>query len=215
MRGNESDWNLLRLPPLISIRHKAEQLELELYQAYAPILCMMQAKGKSHISTRYCTKVDETMCYSVPCSTFSPDISLMAAGFAESYIRIWSLKGEKLKGLRSDFQASSIRDCGLLSQFPKLVLINIYCSWINSKNKRKGRKLDSEAHRPQWSSILAILRPSQWLCRASQISAVSVCRCYGEIMVVRNHDQCRRVSWSSKSRMGYSMESHGHLFCDR
>lgn len=34
----------------------------------------------------------------------------MAAGFAESYIRLWSLKGEKLRGLRSDFQASAIRD---------------------------------------------------------------------------------------------------------
>lgn len=35
----------------------------------------------------------------------------MAAGFAESYVRIWSLKGEKLKGLRSDFQLKDIKDC--------------------------------------------------------------------------------------------------------
>lgn len=34
----------------------------------------------------------------------------MAAGFAESYIRLWNLKGEKLKGLRSDFSSSSIKD---------------------------------------------------------------------------------------------------------
>jgi transcription initiation factor TFIID subunit 5 len=46
----------------------------------------------------------------VPCCAFSPDVSLMAAGFAESYIRLWSLKGEKLKGMRSDFQPSSIKD---------------------------------------------------------------------------------------------------------
>jgi transcription initiation factor TFIID subunit 5 len=59
--------------------------------------------------------LDETIYYSAPCSTFSPDISLMAAGFAESYIRIWSLKGEKLKGLRSGFQASSIRDGEIIS----------------------------------------------------------------------------------------------------
>ncbi|KAF8168182.1 TFIID and SAGA subunit [Crassisporium funariophilum] len=45
-----------------------------------------------------------------PCCTFSPDTSLMAAGFAESYIRLWSLKGEKLKGLRSDFSSSAIKD---------------------------------------------------------------------------------------------------------
>jgi transcription initiation factor TFIID subunit 5 len=48
--------------------------------------------------------------YSVPCCTFSPDVSMMAAGFAESYIRLWSLKGEKLKGMRSDFQSSSVKD---------------------------------------------------------------------------------------------------------
>ncbi|KAJ7071101.1 TFIID and SAGA subunit [Mycena amicta] len=45
-----------------------------------------------------------------PCCTFSQDTSLMAAGFSESYIRLWSLKGEKLRGLRSDFTSSSIKD---------------------------------------------------------------------------------------------------------
>ncbi|KAJ6575037.1 TFIID and SAGA subunit [Mycena capillaripes] len=49
-----------------------------------------------------------------PCSTFSPDTSLMAAGFAESYVRLWSLKGEKLRGLRSDFTSASIRDSSSL-----------------------------------------------------------------------------------------------------
>jgi transcription initiation factor TFIID subunit 5 len=34
----------------------------------------------------------------------------MAAGFAESYIRLWSLKGERLLGMRSDFLTSSIKD---------------------------------------------------------------------------------------------------------
>jgi WD40 repeat protein len=38
----------------------------------------------------------------INCSSFSEDSTLMAAGFAESYIRIWNLKKEKLKGLRSD-----------------------------------------------------------------------------------------------------------------
>ncbi|KAG6912022.1 hypothetical protein DXG01_000270 [Tephrocybe rancida] len=49
-----------------------------------------------------------------PCCTFSQDTSLMAAGFAESYIRLWSLKGEKLQGMRSDFSASSIKDVSSL-----------------------------------------------------------------------------------------------------
>lgn len=50
-------------------------------------------------------------CIRAPCCTFSQDTSLMAVGFAESFIRLWSLKGEKLKGMRSDFQSSSIKDC--------------------------------------------------------------------------------------------------------
>ncbi|EJD04005.1 TFIID and SAGA subunit [Fomitiporia mediterranea MF3/22] len=37
----------------------------------------------------------------VPCSTFSQDSSLMAVGFAESYIRLWNLKQEKLRGMRT------------------------------------------------------------------------------------------------------------------
>ncbi|KAJ3790917.1 TFIID and SAGA subunit [Lentinula aff. detonsa] len=45
-----------------------------------------------------------------PCCTFSQDSSLMAVGFSESYIRLWNLKGEKLRGMRSDFSATSIRD---------------------------------------------------------------------------------------------------------
>ncbi|KAJ6621658.1 TFIID and SAGA subunit [Mycena sp. CBHHK59/15] len=49
-----------------------------------------------------------------PCCAFSPDTSLMAAGFSESYIRLWSLKGEKLRGFRSDFTSTTIRDSSSL-----------------------------------------------------------------------------------------------------
>ncbi|KAF5385484.1 hypothetical protein D9757_005345 [Collybiopsis confluens] len=49
-----------------------------------------------------------------PCCTFSQDTSLMAVGFSESYIKLWSLKGEKLRGMRSDFSATSIRDAASL-----------------------------------------------------------------------------------------------------
>ncbi|KAL1951826.1 hypothetical protein VTO73DRAFT_975 [Trametes versicolor] len=52
----------------------------------------------------------------IPCCEFSPDTSLLAAGFSESYVRIWSLKGEKLKGYRSDFQSSSVRDPSSLNK---------------------------------------------------------------------------------------------------
>jgi transcription initiation factor TFIID subunit 5 len=35
----------------------------------------------------------------------------MAAGFEESYIRLWNLKGEHLKGLQSEFHLNNVRDC--------------------------------------------------------------------------------------------------------
>lgn len=44
------------------------------------------------------------------CSSFSPDLTLMAAGFEESYVQLWSLKGEPLRELESDFNLSAIRD---------------------------------------------------------------------------------------------------------
>ncbi|KAI0274717.1 TFIID and SAGA subunit [Gloeopeniophorella convolvens] len=50
-----------------------------------------------------------------PCCTFSQDTSLMAAGFEESYIRLWNLKGEPLNGLQSDFQVTNIRDSSSLN----------------------------------------------------------------------------------------------------
>lgn len=52
----------------------------------------------------------------VPCTTFSPDSTLLAAGMADSCIRLWNLKGEKLLGLRSDFQPSSVTDYASLQK---------------------------------------------------------------------------------------------------
>jgi len=43
-------------------------------------------------------------------SSFSPDLTLMAAGFEESYVQVWSLKGEALRPLESDFNLSDVRD---------------------------------------------------------------------------------------------------------
>ncbi|KAM0748491.1 WD40 repeat-like protein [Meredithblackwellia eburnea MCA 4105] len=47
---------------------------------------------------------------SVNTVSFSEDSTLMAAGFAESYIRLWNLKGGKLSGVRNDFDSDEITD---------------------------------------------------------------------------------------------------------
>lgn len=63
----------------------------------------------------------------------------MAAGFSESYVRLWSLKGEKLKGLRSDFQTSSIGG-GWYSQYFIVLstLISILQPLPSAKYERKA-----------------------------------------------------------------------------
>ncbi|WFC98899.1 Transcription initiation factor TFIID subunit 5 [Malassezia yamatoensis] len=43
-------------------------------------------------------------------SKMSDDLSLMAAGFEDSYVQVWSLKQEPLQELQGDFNLSAIRD---------------------------------------------------------------------------------------------------------
>ena len=52
----------------------------------------------------------------ITCSTFSEDITLMAAGFEESFVQVWSLKGEKLRGIKGNPNLSSIRDSKTLAR---------------------------------------------------------------------------------------------------
>jgi transcription initiation factor TFIID subunit 5 len=66
--------------------------------------------SEGYVYIAWCPRTPTDPMISVPCATFSADNSLMAAGSSESYVRLWSLKGEKLRGMRSDFQPSSIKD---------------------------------------------------------------------------------------------------------
>ncbi|CAE6432688.1 unnamed protein product [Rhizoctonia solani] len=50
------------------------------------------------------------------CAGFSQDSTLMSVGFSESYIRLWNLKGEKLRGMRSDFQVTGVKDASSLKR---------------------------------------------------------------------------------------------------
>lgn len=61
----------------------------------------------------------------------------MAAGFAESYVRLWSLKGEKLKGLRSDFSSSAVKD-GQSNRSTKMQVADI--STASSLHKIREKK---------------------------------------------------------------------------
>ena len=80
---------------------------------------------------------------SVPCTTFSLDSSLMAAGFSESYIRLWNLKGEKLRGMRSDFDANSIKDGKQVFLYQSELCSNK----ILAASLRKAREKDAKSTR--------------------------------------------------------------------
>ena len=80
--------------------------------------------------------------------TFSQDTSLMAAGFAESYIKIWSLKGEKLRGMRSDFTSSGIKDRALFSQTTHLPTSEVRRSELSPKDQGEEGLYNTKAYRP-------------------------------------------------------------------
>ncbi|KAG0175245.1 Transcription initiation factor TFIID subunit 5 [Apophysomyces sp. BC1034] len=53
---------------------------------------------------------------SLNCLTMTKDASLVAGGFSESFVKIWSLKGEKLKSLRNTINPAHVNDYADLSR---------------------------------------------------------------------------------------------------
>ncbi|RKP37739.1 WD40-repeat-containing domain protein [Dimargaris cristalligena] len=54
---------------------------------------------------------------SLNCTTVSDDLTLLAGGFSESYIKLWSLTDEPLRGLRSNFNPSHVADMDDLNRY--------------------------------------------------------------------------------------------------
>ena len=82
---------------------------------------------------------------------------MMAAGFAESYIRLWSLKGEKLRGMRSDFQPSTIKDGPRYPAQRLDIPLTVYYSGLTTQTQGKGRNHNQEADRAQRTSLFALI----------------------------------------------------------
>ncbi|KAG0361195.1 Transcription initiation factor TFIID subunit 5 [Gamsiella multidivaricata] len=68
----------------------------------------------------------------INCVAVSEDATLMAAGFSESYVRLWSLNGEKLRGFRSNFNPAHINDFNDLNR-------------VREKNGSESKKLIGHA----------------------------------------------------------------------
>ncbi|KAF9913425.1 Transcription initiation factor TFIID subunit 5 [Lobosporangium transversale] len=52
----------------------------------------------------------------INCVAVSEDATLMAAGFSESFVKLWSLNGEKLRGFKSNFNPAHINDSNDLNR---------------------------------------------------------------------------------------------------
>ncbi|KAF8640485.1 hypothetical protein AX17_000148 [Amanita inopinata Kibby_2008] len=124
-----------------------------------------------------------------PCITFSADTSLMAAGFAESYIRLWSLKGEKLRGLRTDFASSSIKDNASLQK-------------IREKKGTTTRKLighSGPVYSVSFDPLSGSAAPPKYLLSASADAAIRLWSMdtFTNIVVFRGHENpVWDVKWS-------------------
>ncbi|KAJ2591802.1 Transcription initiation factor TFIID subunit 5 [Coemansia sp. RSA 1722] len=85
-------------PRGIEIEHqiaslKALRKRIALGPAALPSICMYTMHNTNDAMT---------------CASISDDLSLMAAGFSESYVKIWSLKREPLRGFQSNFAPASV-----------------------------------------------------------------------------------------------------------
>ncbi|KAF9915432.1 Transcription initiation factor TFIID subunit 5, partial [Linnemannia zychae] len=63
-----------------------------------------------------CTYTFHNAQESINCVAVSEDATMMAAGFSESYVRLWSLNGEKLRGFKSNFNPALINDSNDLNR---------------------------------------------------------------------------------------------------
>ena len=50
------------------------------------------------------------------------DATLVAGGFSESFIKIWSLKGEKLRGLKNTVNPAHVNDSKFIELFCSLII---------------------------------------------------------------------------------------------
>jgi len=114
--------DMLPRPPLfktVDVRREVERVrdERKRLRLEPSVLVMEKDPASSTVNAVRARALPSMCAYTLydigegaPCSTFSQDSSLMAVGFSESYVRVWNLKGDKLRGVRNDVDPNVIRD---------------------------------------------------------------------------------------------------------
>ncbi|KAI5474370.1 transcription initiation factor TFIID subunit 5 [Pseudohyphozyma bogoriensis] len=116
---------------------------------------------------------------SLTTAAFSEDSTLMAAGFLESYIRLWNLKGEKLPALRSDFDSDEVTDANSLKK-------------VKQKNAPTTRKLVGHSgpiYALSFDPVPGASGPPRYLLSASQDSTIRLwsLETYTNVVAYRGH----------------------------
>lgn len=134
------------------------------------------------------------------CAGFSQDSTLLATGFSESYIRLWNLKGEKLRGMRSDFQVTGVKD-GMTRSIS--LPANSHDSRLFSEaSPRKAGLNYSQTDRPLWPGLYNRIR---YLLSYPALPSL-LFRRYDNASLVAGHAHKRvGISRTSSTCMGCSM----------
>jgi hypothetical protein len=157
----------------------------------------------------------------ITCSEFSKDASLMAAGSEESCVRLWSLKGEKLRGIRSDFEASNVRDGASASSTLSDPhpwadpVITHSCSVVAKEDAGKVGDIDAQADRPLGTRLRPLVLALGRLGRAAAPSAVGLGRRHRPPVVDGHVLGPRRLQGSPGPRLGRRMGARWRLLCQR
>lgn len=83
---------------------------------------------------------------------------------------------------------------------------------IYEEAPREVRVDFTKAHRSQWTSLFALVRPDIRYCGATEVLAFVFGGCDDATVVAGDHDQRRCVPWSPEPGMGCGLESDGDLF---
>ena len=64
--------------------------------------------------------------HSLNCISISDDATLIAGGFSESYVKIWSLKGEKLKAFMNNVRPTFVSEGRFMEIFTRIFVAFIF-----------------------------------------------------------------------------------------
>lgn len=145
----------------------------------------------------------------------------MAAGFGESYIRLWSLTGKGLKQLRTDLKGDEVSKINDGVYPAQIRTSRSFCAdspYLSSERPQKTippfGTTNPQAHRSLWPRLLPLIRSRTRTFLRSSIPPLMFRRHDDPTVVPRNVHEFGRVSRAPRTSVGRRMGSEGNLLCE-